>query len=135
MDRRIFLASLGGGMIGGAATKAQAQPLFADGPMVRTYVTNVAETIGDRPLPKPGERLRLRVDPSRTYDPHTLVVTTADGASLGYLPPIHGRIIEPLVSSGFVASAWVETSRGTPRPALRIALNLHPRATGDAADA
>jgi hypothetical protein len=123
MDRRIFLASLAGGITSGASIAHSAAPAIPPA-MIRTYVSNVSDAHRSAPLPKPGSRLSLRVDASRKYDPGSVLVATAEGETLGYLPTTHGRIIGPLISGGFELGARVLTSKTLPRPAIQIEISL-----------
>jgi len=123
MHRRNFLATLGGGVAAGVAT---GRPASAAGgaALISTYVSNVEQGHPERPLPGAGCRLALRIDESRTWDPQSVQVCTADGAPVGYLPSIHGRIIAPLLAGGFAAEARVTSAKSTPRPAIRIEIAL-----------
>lgn len=125
MERRLFLAALGGGIASattaGASVRKAARPA-----LISTYISNVADTNKSRVLPPVGSALELRVDSERAYDRRSVVVSTPDGDALGYLPSVHGRTIEPLLSAGFDMKAKVVASRMMPRPAVRIEISLRP---------
>lgn len=124
MNRRMFMAALGTGV---AAGTVAASPVRAgQAPTISSYVTNVADVFGAKPLPmQKGERLRLWLDPSRKYDPGTVVVGTQTGRSIGYLPTVHSQLLGPLLTAGFAAEVEVKDVRNDPRPALRIAISMH----------
>lgn len=131
MDRRQFLAALGGGLASGSAVSLghAAAPPPGTLPLIDSYVTNIADLRGARPLPEVGGALRLRPVADRAYDPGSILVETADGHPLGYLPPIHGRLIAPLLGAGYAVAGRVESSRTTPRPAVRISITASREAT------
>jgi hypothetical protein len=125
MDRRLFLAAMGGGL----ATTVGTSGAAAGGrtaALISTYVSNVEQPRTGKALPGQGCRLALRVEPTRSYDPQSVLVSTTDGETVGYLPPIHGRLIAPLLSAGFPVDARVTSSKSTPRPAVRIQISLQP---------
>jgi hypothetical protein len=124
MERRAFLMGLGGGLASGASV-GFTQPQTAPGrPLVSTYIANVPAD--SRHLPARGESILVSRDDAYAYDPYALAVKTRSGELLGYVPPIHSRIIEPMLAGGYEAHAWVEESHSIPRPKVRIALTLQP---------
>ena len=123
MDRRLFLATLGGGLAAGAGPSRSAPR--ASPPLINSYVTSIGQT-GTGAVPRSGERLLLSRDGARAYDSRSVLVSTMSGDPLGYLPATHAETIEPLLAAGFEAEAWVESSRTHPRPAVRIAIAFHP---------
>ncbi|ODN70092.1 HIRAN domain-containing protein [Methylobrevis pamukkalensis] len=127
MDRRLFLAALGGGLASGTGVAGAAAPSQSIGRPIESYVTNVADMNGGLPPPSAGTPLRLRRAANRVYDPRSVLIETADGRPLGYLPTAHGRVIEPLLGAGFVVAGRVEASRPGPRPSVRISITV----TGD----
>ncbi len=129
MDRRAFLTVFGSG-VAGSGLIGTTHAAWAQGePLVRTYISNLAQTAGVADLPSLGESVLMVRDHACKYDPLSLAVTTRDGTPLGHVPPIHSRIIEPFISSGYEARAWVEASKSSPRPQIRIALVLRPPRT------
>jgi hypothetical protein len=124
MDRRTFLAAMGGGLVSGAGASRATPSARASDATIHTYVANVGETVGARALPQPGAVLRLTRAGTRHYDPHSVLVSNERGEPLGYLPSIHGRVLEPLVSAGLATEAQVETVKALPRPSLKIAIEL-----------
>jgi hypothetical protein len=124
MDRRRFLAATAAAppaLL--AAPRAEASPGRAQ---IVSYVTAIAETNGERALPAEGAPLRLSVDHDRAYDPGSVLVTTAQGQRLGYLPPMHGQTIAPLLAAGFVADARAGGGSTHPRQRLRIVIGIGP---------
>jgi hypothetical protein len=121
MNRRMFMIALGSGAAtGGAAAKP---PRLRQAPTISSYVTNVGDIFGQQLLPfREGARLRLWLDPNRTYDRNTVVVGTEENKAIGYLPTIHSQLIGPLLAAGLTAEAEVQQVRDIPRPALRITI-------------
>lgn len=125
MDRRGFLAALGGGIAASAvAGSAKARPT-GNAALISTYVTNVADR-GARPLPQPGTRLHLKLDGVMHCDQRSVVVSTADGDALGHLPSVHARTVEALMAAGTPMRVSVVESKTMPRPALRIEIRPQP---------
>lgn len=124
MHRRGFMACLGGGAAGVLTTSsATANRASPDQPIVSTYVANV---LVDGSLPKSGEHVSVRCGEARSYDQFGLCVADASGRLLGNIPPIHGRVLGPLIAAGYQAKGWVEASKSGTRPSLRIALAIVP---------
>lgn len=124
MNRRTFMAALGTGAAVGSVASSSATARQA--PTISSYVTNVRDVFGVKQLPVGiGDKLRLWLDSSRKYDADTVVVGTEGKLPIGYLPPIHGRLVGPLIANGLTAQAEVEKVRNSPRPALRIAVSIH----------
>jgi hypothetical protein len=126
MDRRHFLSALGGSIASGAVLGQASARQAGRQALITTYVSNVADITVASALPTAGSRLALRVDETRSFDPRSVLVSTEEGQDLGYLPPIHSRTIEPLLSAGFDLDARVAASRTMPRPAVRIEISLWP---------
>ncbi len=126
MDRRSFFA-VGGGFaaflpgVGAAAVPTAAnQPT----PLISTYVTNIADTVGRGPLPvKAGSGVELRLV-ARAYDPDSVMVLSQEEVPLGYLPTNQSRLIAPLMRAGKLLSATVTGGRHGDRPSISISISL-----------
>jgi hypothetical protein len=127
MKRRAFLMGLSSGVVGGASVGHAQTRSATDMPLVSTYIANLSAD--SRQLPARGERIVVNRDDAYAYDPHALAVRRSSGELLGYVPPIHSRIIGPMLCGGYEAHAWVEDSQFIPRPKVRIALTVQPAGT------
>jgi hypothetical protein len=124
MQRRAFLTGIGVATTG-AIPAVAAAPAATQVATVNTYLTRVAPNFNDRQPPSHGDVVRLRPDTADRYDPHAVAVSDRDGILLGYLPPIHGRMIGPLLVGGFAAEGIITSRPTSSRPAIRIAVTLH----------
>jgi hypothetical protein len=123
MNRRSFIAAVGSvAAAGGASTPPASGRGLQARAMISSYVTSIPAIAA----PAPGDALQLRTDGKRGYDRHAVEILTRKGEQIGYLPPIHSRIIGPLLTAGFTATAWVEDARIAPRPAIKIGVAFSP---------
>lgn len=115
MERRAVLGGLA--LAGMAPAGVLARPAAPAGIEVLTTHLANADRFGHRP--RPGQRLVLRRDRSRAFDPAAIAVETAGGRRLGYLPPVQAGVLSRLMDHGAAASAQVsDTGR------LRVFLHL-----------
>lgn len=103
MERRAMLGGLA--MAGVAPVAALARPAAPAGLEVLTTHLANADRFGYRP--RPGQRLVLRRDRSRAFDPAAVAVETADGQRVGFLPPVQSGVLSRLMDHGASASAQV----------------------------
>lgn len=103
MERRALLGGLALAAI--APAGAVAHPAKPEGlEVLVTHLAN-ADQFGHRP--QAGQRLVLRRDSSRAFDPAAIAVETAEGQRVGYLPPVQAGVLSRLMDHGASASALV----------------------------
>ncbi|SCY40993.1 HIRAN domain-containing protein [Paracoccus tibetensis] len=69
--------------------------------------------------PTPGQRLVLRRDPSRAFDPAAIAVETEAGQRVGVVPPARAAVLSRLMDQGAPAHA-----EAAPGGRLRVFLTL-----------
>lgn len=69
--------------------------------------------------PIPGQRLVLRRDDSRVFDPAAVAVETEDGQRIGFVPPARAGVLSRLMDQGAPAHA-----EAAPNGRLRVFLSL-----------
>jgi len=116
MQRRLLISTLAL-----AAAAAPAAALAAQGPRpkgVEVLTTHLANAERFSGTITPGQRLALRRDRSRAFDPAAVAVETAGGERLGYVPPVQAGVLSRLLDHG--ASGFAEM---TPQGQLRVFLD------------
>lgn len=121
MDRRHLL--LGGGALAalplpalaagaGLPPPAPAARMDRAAPGLRVLESYIAsrDRFPAAEAPRPGERLRLRREPERTFDPLSVRVERPDGLPLGYLPAQPAQVLAALMDAGAAAEALVAES-------------------------
>ncbi|MEA5162805.1 HIRAN domain-containing protein [Cereibacter johrii] len=121
MDRRHLL--LGGGALAalplpalaagaGLPLPAPAARMGTAAPGLRVLESYIAsrDRFPAAEAPRPGERLRLRREPERAFDPLSVRVERPDGLPLGYLPAQPAQVLAALMDAGAAAEALVAES-------------------------
>jgi single-stranded-DNA-specific exonuclease len=96
------------------------------------YTKAAGVTFGDRPQVvaalRPGDRLRLRREPSNPHDPHAVRIVTADGGDVGYLNARLAGRVAPLMDAGvrYVASVAGVTGGGERPAGLNLFIEREP---------
>lgn len=126
MDRRLFLTGLGSGVACGlVAPGAAAAPSVTGRPMLATYVTNIDDVLGARPLPvQADETVRLVRVPTRAYDPNTVAVVTEQGEMFGYLPTDQSKVLSAMMDAGLPVSARIGGVKREPRRAVSLEISV-----------
>lgn len=110
MDRRQLLLA-GGGALAALPLAAGASPRSEGLRVLDTYIAS-RDRFPATPAPQPGDRLRLRRDPERRFDPLSIRIETGQGLPLGYLPGQPSRILAVLMDNGAAAEARVAEGGG-----------------------
>lgn len=119
IGRRQVLGTLAlAGVPAAAALPGAALAARVRGEPVEVLATHIANVQRDQ-QPALGQRLVLRRDPSRAFDPAAIAVETKDGQRIGYVPPARAGVLSRLMDQG--ASAHAEAAPGG---RLRVFLTL-----------
>ena len=101
MERRSLLGGLALATV--APVGALARPAMPA--VLEVLTTHLANADRFEHRPKVGQRLVLRRDPSRAFDPAAVAVETEEGQRVGYLPPAQAGVLSRLMDHGASASA------------------------------
>ena len=104
MKRRLLL---GGLALAGAvpAAMAAARATAARPGALEVLTTHLANPERVSPAPALGQRLRLRRELNRRFDPAAVAVETAAGQHLGYVPPVQAGVLSRLLDNGATGHA------------------------------
>lgn len=128
MKRRSFVLAAGGALCAGTVSAPAAHTQGDAAPAALwlgdVYLTN-REQFPQIALPVAGERLQLRRERDRRFDPRSIQVLTAAGMPLGYLPPASCAILAAMIDAGLSAFG-IAGPAGNPAEQARIDLYLTP---------